>query len=228
MMVLGIILGVLVLICLLPVGARAVYSADGPEVKVLIGPISFLVYPRPEKEKTPAQIEAEQKKEQEKAAEKQRKKAEKKAQKQKEKESGVKKPKAPIGGKIEFFKELLGLGLKALGCIKRKLILKDLKLYLTVGAMGEDAAKGAITYGRAWAAVGALTPVLENTFHIKNRDIQVGLDYFTDKNVIYAEGCIVFLVGDILWIAVYYGIRALKLFLKQKRKGRKEHGTSHQ
>lgn len=228
MMVLGIILAVLILLCLLPVGARVKYSADGPEVRVVVGPISIPVYPRQEKEKTPAQIQAEQKKAQEKAAEKQRKKMEKKAQKEQEKASGIKKHREPIGGKIEFFKELLGLGLKALGCIKRKLVLKDLKLYLTVGAMGEDAAKGAVTYGRAWAAVGALTPVLENSFRIKKRDIQVGLDYFTDKNVIYAEGCIVFLVGDILYIAVYYGIQALILILKQKRKGRKQHGTSNQ
>lgn len=234
-MVLAVIILILVLICLIPMGARAVYSVDGPEVKVVVGPLSFLVYPRPEKEKTPKQLEKEELKAREKAekkaqkaAEKQKKKEEKKAQKEAEKAFGVKKPKEPIGGKIEFFKQLLGLGLNALGCIKRKLILKDLKLYLTVGAKGDDAAKGAITYGRAWAAVGALIPVLENTFRIKKRDIQVNLDYFSEKNVIYAQGTIIFLVGDILWIAIYYGVRALKLLLKQKRKGRKQHGTSHQ
>lgn len=231
MIVLGIILALLVLICLLPVGGHAVYSADGAEVKVVVGRISIPVYPRPEKEKTPKQLE----KEAEKARQKAKKKAQKKAEKARKKEelkaqkaAGVKPEKAPLGGKLEFFKELLGLGLGVLSCLRRKLILKELKLCLTVGAMGEDAAKGAITYGRAWAAVGALIPVLENTFHIKKRDVQVELDYFSDKNKIYAEGCIVFLIGDFLWIAANYGFRALKLILIQKWKGRKKNGTSHQ
>jgi hypothetical protein len=35
-------------------------------------------------------------------------------------------------------------------------------------------------------------------------------------------------VGDILWIAIFYGIRGLKLFLNHKKKGGKKHGTSNQ
>lgn len=235
MMVLLIILLLLILLCITPVGAKVYYSADGPKVYGKAGPISILVFPRPKKEKTPKQLKKEEKKAAEKAEKKAQKAAENKQKKEAKKEkaaadkaAGVKKPKEPIGGKIEFFKELLGVGLSALGCIKRKLIMKDLVLYLTVGGQGEDAAKAALLYGRAWAAVGALTPVLENTFHIKNRDIQVAVDFLAPDNVVYAEATILFRIGDLLWIAIYHGIRALKILLSNKRKGRKKNGTSHQ
>lgn len=258
MMVLLIILILFVLLCITPVGAKVIYSAEGPKISVKAGPLSIPVFPRPEKEKTEKQLAKEEKKAREKAEKKaakaeekkrlkeEKKKAKKEAKKAAkgkksaagsgsakeakpaEKAAEPEKPKQPLGGKIAFFKELLGIGLNALACIKRKLILKDLVLYLTVGGKGDDAAKAALLYGRAWAAVGALTPVLENTFNIRNRDIQVGIDFFAEDNVIYAEACILFRIGDILWIAVYHGIRALTVFLKQKRKGRMKNGTSHQ
>lgn len=235
MIVLLVIVLLLVLLCITPVGAKVFYSAEGPKVYVKAGPVSILVFPRPKKEKTPKQLEKEEKKAAEKAEKKAQKAAENKKKREEKKEkaaaekaAGVKKPKEPIGGKIEFFKELLGVGLSALGCIKRKLIMKDLVLYLTVGGQGEDAAKAALLYGRAWAAVGALTPVLENTFHIKNRDIQVGIDFLNPDNVVYAEASILFRIGDLLWIAINHGVRALIILLKNKRKGRNKNGTSHQ
>ncbi len=196
---------------------------------------------RKKEEKKAAKKAAKEAEKQRKKEEKQQEKARKKAGKSRQPadapspDGGAapepppeKKQKQPLGGKIAFFKELLGIGLSALNCIRRKLIMKDLVLYLTVGGQGEDAAKAAILYGRAWAAVGALTPVLEKTFHIKNRDIQVNIDFLQPENVIYAKATILFRIGDILWIALNHGFRAGIAFLKQKRKGRKHNGTSHQ
>ena len=206
-------------------GVHAIYSHLGSEVTAQAGPVSLRVYPRPEKQKTPRQME--------KAARKALEKAEKKALKQekkKEKKAGnvQEKKKLPLGGKIAFFKELLGIGLHALGCIRRKLIMKDLVLSLTLAGQGSDAAESAILYGKAWAAVGALTPVLENTFQIRNRDIQVGIDFLSEEHALYAEATVLLRIGDVLWIALYHGIRALIVLLIQKQKGRIKHGTSHQ
>jgi hypothetical protein len=207
MIALLIVIGLLVLLCLLPVGARVVYDHAGAKVHLLIGPFSTCLYPRAAKEPK-------------KKKESKKKKPTKETKKPKEKE--------PIGGKLPLFRQLLSLGLEALGCLRRKLILKNLTVYLTVGGQGEDPAGSAVTYGRAWAAVGALIPVLENTFQIRQRDIRVNIDFTSSETVIYADGSILLRVGDILWIAVFYGIRGLKLFLKHKKKGGKQHGTSNQ
>jgi hypothetical protein len=204
MIALLIVIGLLVLLCLLPVGARVVYDHAGAKVLLLIGPFSASLYPRTAKEP--------------------------KKKKKSKKETPPKEPKEkePLGGKLPLFRQLLSLGLEALECLRRKLILKNLTVCLTVGGQGEDPAGSAFTYGRAWAAVGALIPVLENSFKIRKRDIRVNIDFTSSETVIYADGSILLRVGDILWIAVFYGIRGLKLFLKHKKKGGKQHGTSNQ
>jgi hypothetical protein len=208
MIALLIVVTALVLLCLLPVGARVVYDHTGAKVLLLVGPVSVCLYPRPPKAK----------------------KAEKAGSKKRKKDKPPKEPKEkePLGGKLPLFRQLLSLGLEALGCLRRKLILKNLTVCLTVGGQGEDPAGSGVTYGRAWAAVGALIPVLENTFNIRKRDIRVNIDFTSSETIIYADGSILLRVGDILWIAVFYGIQGLKLFLKHKKKGGKQHGTSNQ
>lgn len=197
----GITVLILVLLWNLPLGVDAKYSEEGPVVKAVAGKLSFLVYPREKKEKP----EKEPKKE-----------------RQNTPQPGEKK-----GSKLSFFKELLGVGLRMLNAIRRKIRMESLTLHLTVGGAGDDPASSAILYGRAWAAIGALIPVLENTFQIQSRDISASIDFSEPENVVYAQGRITLKLGDILVIAVYYGIRALKLYLNYK-KGGKEYGTSHQ
>lgn len=200
----GAVIAVLILILLwnLPLGVDAEYSEDGPVVKAVAGKVSVLVYPREKKEK--------------------KEKEPKKQSKEK-----PQKPKEKKGGKIAFFKELLGVGLRMLNAIRRKIKMQRLTLHLTVGGAGDDPASSAILYGRAWAAIGALTPVLEKTFDIHQRDVQAAIDFSQVENMIYAHGRITLKLGDILLIAVYYGIGALKIYMNYK-KGGKEHGTSHQ
>lgn len=202
----GPVIAILVLILLwkLPLGVDAEYSEAGPIIKAVAGKVSILVYPREKKEKQ----EKEQTKE----------------RKLKEKSD---KPKEKKGGKISLFKDLLGLGLRALNTIRRKIRMENLTLHLTVGGAGDDPASSAILYGRAWAAIGALTPVLEKTFEIRERDIGAAIDFSERENVIYAHGRFTLKLGDILIIAVYYGIRVLKIYMNYK-KGGKEYGTSHQ
>jgi hypothetical protein len=209
MIALCIVFGLLVLLCLLPVGARVVYSSAGASVRLLVGSVSVCLYPKKPKKS------------------KKQTKPKKPSSPEKSKKP-EKAPKEPLGGKLPLFRQLLSLGLEALGCLRRKLVLKNLVLTLTVGGQGEDPAGSAVSYGRAWAAVGTLIPVLENTFQIRQRDIRVHIDFTSPETVIYVDGSILLRVGDILWIAIFYGIRGLKLFLNHKKKGGKKHGTSNQ
>lgn len=201
MIILMILLVLLLLLLLLPVGLWGIYSMKDIRLVLKLGGLSIPVYPRKKKAKpdgTPPERE------------------------DKKPETTEKK----LGGSVGFFKELLGIGLRALGCIRRKLCLRKLTLHLTVGGKGDDPAKAALLYGRGWAAMGALIPVLENSFRIKERDIGANIDFMTEDTVVYGEADIRLRLGDVLWILLYHGISALKLIFKQK--GRKRHGTSHQ
>ena len=198
---LGIALLIVILLWNLPLGIDGEYSQSGAVVKLVAGKLSILVYPRDKKEKIPK---------------------EKKNQQAKEKTEQTKR-----GGKILLFRELLGVALRALNCLRKKIRMETLTLHLTLGGAGDDPAGAAILYGRAWAAIGALTPLLEQTFTISKRDIQVAIDFSEHETVIYARGRITLKLGDILYIAVYYGISALRIYFKHK-KGGTEHGTPHQ
>lgn len=132
-----------------------------------------------------------------------------------------------IGGNLPLFRELLGLALAAVGRIRRKLEITDLKLHLSLGGFGDDPANAAMLYAKAWAAIGALTPVLENSFTIRKRDVQASVDFTDTENWIYGFAELTLKLGQILMIALYYGLRGLKIFLKIK-KGGKNNGTSDQ
>ena len=116
---LGITVLILILLWNLPLGVDAEYSEEGPVVKAVLGKISVLIFPREKKDKT---------------------KEPKKEKKPKDKSP---KPMEKKGGKITFFKELLGIGLRMLGAVRRKLRMEQLTLHLTVGGGGDDPASAA-------------------------------------------------------------------------------------
>lgn len=213
MIVLLILILVFLAILLLPVGVWVVFSGDGLTLYVEVGPLKIKVFPQ--KPKAPEE------------------EAKKKNKTEKQKKKAVEKPeekapaeKASIGAQLPFFRELLNRALGALGCLKRKLILRNLTLYLCVGCKGEDPAAAGLLYGKAWAVAGALTPVLENSFRIRKRDIQVFCNFLEEKTTVYAEGRIMFHVGDMLYIGLRHGVPILIALIQNKRKGGKKNGTS--
>lgn len=216
MIVLLILILVILAILLLPVGAWVVFSGEGLTLYVEIGPLKIKVYPGK------SQLSG-------KETPKKQKKRKPKEQKKKTGEKPEEKApaeKATLGAQLPFFRELLSRALSALGCLKRKLILRKLTLYLCVGCKGEDPAAAGLLYGKAWAVAGALTPVLENSFRIRKRDIQVFCNFLEEKTTVYAEGRIMFHVGDMLFIGLRHGVPILIALIQNKRKGGKKNGTS--
>lgn len=202
MMVLAVVLGVLAVLLALPVGVIAAYDQSGGALTGYIGPVQVKLYPREQKEPR-------------------RKKTGKDA-----KQDAAKQSKTGLGGSFSFFKELLAVGLEALGCFRRRLLLKELTLHLTIGAKDKEPAQWGMLYGGAWAGIGNLIPLLERVFRIEDRDIQVFLDENAGETSIYGRGQFRLLVGEILYLLLHYGLRGLKIYKKQK--GSNEHGTSHQ
>lgn len=195
---------VLFLLAILPLGASVQYNADGPLVKIIAGPIRFAVFPMKKKEKKPKE---EKKAEPEPAAE-DNKKASKPKEEKKEK-----------GGSLLDFLPLVQVALDFLGDFRRKLRLNRLELKLIMAA--DDPCDLAINYGRAWTAIGNLFPLLERAFVIQKRDIEVECDFTASETLVIARLDITITLGRIIALAVRYGIRALREYLKimKLRKG---------
>ena len=198
---------ILFLLAILPLGVSVKYNADGPLVRIVAGPVRFTVFPMKKKEKKPK--------------EKKKKKEKKKNSKEtpKASEEKTKAPKKEKGGSILDFLPLVQVGLDLLNDFRWKLRLNRLELKLIMAA--DDPADLGMNYGRAWAAVGNLVPMLERSFVIKKRDIEVECDFTASEMLIIARLDITITLGRIIALAVVNGIRGLRAYLKimKKRKG---------
>ena len=137
-------LGVLALIAILPVGVSAIYDAEGPQVSLIAGVMRISVFPHQKREKKPKETK----------------------KKQTSSKPAVKKKTSPkFGGSISDFLPLVDTVLDFLSAFRRKLRINHLQMKLILA--GDDPADLAQNYGRAWAALGNLFPLLENAFVVK-------------------------------------------------------------
>ncbi len=204
-------LAIVVLLAIVPLGVDARFDDSGPLVRVIAGGIGVLRFPKkktdkPKREKKP--------------------KKKKKAEPAKSGKSAKKKP-SGRGGSISDFFPLVRLALDFLGEFRRKLRIDRLEIKVILA--GDDPADLAMNYGKIWQALGALWPRLERAFVIKKRDVQVECDFTSDKTLITACAQITITFGRLIALAVKYGIRALKEFLKlkNKRKGGAKHESKY-
>ena len=192
MKVLVIIIIILALILLLRVGVIAEYSEEGFTVMLKAGPLSFLIFPGKEKEK------------------KKKDKKEKKKKDKKEKEKPEKK-----GGSFRLIMEILPQVFDMLSAFRQKLQIDDLRIHFV--SASDSPYTAALNYGYASAALGTLLALIENFFKLKKRDITTDVS-FTDKSpTVFLKAQLTIRIGQILGIAIVYGLKILKTFLKFKR-----------
>ena len=209
---LWITLGILTLLAILPLGVRVHYDADGPLVKIVLGPLKLTVFPRPKKEP------------------KDKKKPEEKPVKKQNPEDNLPKPPQPPpepkpkkekkqGGSLKDFFPFVKLAFDFLGDFRRKLRLNE--LYLRLILASEDPCDLAINYGKTWTAVGNLIPALERWFVIQKRDVEVECDFTASETKIIARLEITITLGRLLSLVAVYACRGLKEFFvfRNKRKG---------
>lgn len=199
-------LGILILMAILPLGASVKYDADGPLVRIIAGPIKLTIFPKKKKDKKPKREKTKK--------EKKKERAEKPAEDKK-----IEQEKKKKGGSFLDFLPLVKVGLDFLGEFRRKLRVNRLELKLIMA--GDDPCDLAVNYGRSWAALGNLFPMLERAFVIKKRDVEVECDFTASETMIIARLDITIILGRILSLAVRYAARALVQFIKIKnsRKG---------
>ena len=244
-------LAILVGLAILPLGVSVKYNADGVYLAVIAGPIRIKILPakkkdkKPKKEKKPkktkkaepAPVAEEAKPEPQPAQEsapasKPAAPAEPPQQTPQEKYPELeKKPeihkKLPThtpdpeekGGSWKDFLSLIPVVLDFLGDFRRKLRVNRLEMKLILAA--DDPCDLAINYGRAWAALGNLWPMLERVFVIKKRDVEVACDFTASKTLVTARMDLTITLGRMLAAVCKFALRALKEYLNimKKRKG---------
>ena len=203
-------LGILVLLAILPLGVSVKYDSNGPLVRVNAGPVKLTVFPLPKKEK---KNKKKNKNEAAKPAEQTEKLPENPKPPAPAKDA---RPKQQTGGSWTDFLPLVKVALDFLGDFRRKLRVNVLELKLIMAA--DDPCDLAVNYGRAWVAVGNLMPQLERLFVIKKRDVEVECDFTASETLAIARLDLTITLGRLLGAVLVFAVRALKEFLKIKKK----------
>lgn len=184
---------VLTVLNLLPVGVDAAYADDEFSLAARIGPFRLRLLPKPPdakpKKKKPPKL--------------------KKKKPPKPKKEKPKKQSAPSD--IRTILALAKLGLQALNRFRQRLRVQLLRLVFVSGA--PDPYDTALAFGYVNAALGALTPLAERALRIDERDIQTGVDFQAGQPRIDARIVCTIRIGQIVVIALVFGVG----FLKQKR-----------
>lgn len=214
-----IIPGILLLLCLLPLGIGAVYGKQGPKVYLIIWKVKIPLYPRkpkkPKTEKAPVKPSGNSPR-QEKKQEPVLSKGQKPTKEAKQEASPAKGNNPPEEAKqkedapwdFEKLKSLLHLLVPFLGDLRRKIRITRLQGYLLLA--GGDPSDLAVNYGRAWAALGNLQALLSRAFVIKKQDLQVGCDFAGDNTLFYGRADITITLGRLLGLVLRYGWKLLK------------------
>lgn len=195
-MIAGGILLIFLLVGCIPVGVDARYEKEALALWVKIGAARVQILPPKEKKLRPAK----------KAQKRQSAAAQKQAAKKK-----LTMPKLTLAD----IQTLLELVCDVLGDLRRKLRVEELTLHVCLGA--QDAARAAMNYGRCWAALGALMPMLDRIFVIKKRDIQPILDYNETKSELEGRLILTITIGRALSLGCKAGARLLRLWLDKKK-----------
>ena len=210
--VLLIILLILWLISLIRLGGRVRYGEAGLFAFVLAGPLKIQLFPAKPKEEKPK-----------------KKKKPKKEKKSKPSavEQHTKAPKGKRPGTLSRLMQLLPVIGQACGALKRKIRIDDLKLDLIWG--GSDPAAIALGYGQANAALGMLWPIFDNNFKVRRHSFQIGMDYGRTQPAVELEAAVTFTIGQIVTLAVHYGVKALIIWVRSGRPVKKrQEAMSHE
>lgn len=204
MIVLAVLVLVFVLLALLPVGVRVRYDDGQVLLQLAAGWIRMTLYPPKSRKK-------------------------RKATRRKKKRDGQQNAQPKQTGdqeklSMEQLRPLLTFALKVVKELPQKLLVRNLTLHAVCG--GGDAAEAAIGYGRAWAVIGGVMPVLENTFRIQNRDVRAFLDYEQKEIRLLLDLDIRMRLGTLLLVSIKAGVHAIRKMMQNKKKAVQENESS--
>lgn len=183
----------LLLICLMPVGVIVGYDVSGLKLYFKVAFLKFSLLSD-------------------------HKKREKKDKAVKTPEKAKTAPKEK-GGKLSEFLPIVKTVLEFLEQLRRRVVVKNLQFKLTLA--GSDPCDLSVSYGRTWAAVGALQPQLNRVFRIRKQKIEVQCDYMAEHTTVFCYIDISISVVRLLQLLATHGTKILDAYnnLKNQRKG---------
>ena len=197
----GIVLLVL-LVLALRVGCRADYSESGLFLWLTVGFLRFQLLPqKPKKERR-----------------KKRKKQKKQdAQEKKSQKAEQETDKAAKPGKLSLLLDLAGPLLRALGQLRRKLRVETIRLNYAIGG-ADDPAQAAIRYGIVSAGGGALIPLINEAFDVRDWDMHLGVDFDEKESRVALSAQADWRVGQLLHVLIALAIQALPIYRSNQTK----------
>ena len=148
--------------------------------------------------------------------EKPAKKGKKTKEKAPEKTGSKPKEKKKKGGSIDDFLPVVDVVLDFIAAFGRRLRVNNLQMKLILA--GGDPSDLAVNYGRGWAVLGNLLPLLERAFVIKKRDLEVECDFLADKTAVVAQLDLTITIGRIFSLLIICGIPIVRELLKLMKK----------
>ncbi|MFR5860477.1 MAG: DUF2953 domain-containing protein [Flavonifractor plautii] len=183
------------LLRLVRLGALAEYSAAGLRLKLKVGPLRLMLYPR--KPKRP------------------RRKAGKSSRREKKREE---RPQPELGGgPLALVKRFLPLIAEAAGRFRRKLRIDVFQLEVTAAA--PDPAAAALA--RRGERIGMIWPLVEQNFNVKERRLRTRVDFDAERPSVYLYAAATLTAGQ----ALALGLRLTTRFLAEFSKYRAEAGS---
>lgn len=191
------ILALLLALLVLPVGVRVCYDASGFRVCLLAGPVRWQLLPaKPKwlfKRRTKGKPAP--------------------AAKSAGKPAGKTRP-AHKGGAWSNLKPYLPVFRNLLQGLRRRLLVRRLEFWVKLG--GDDPCDLAIRYGRVWACLGALQPLLDRALRIRRKDIQVYCDFAAEDTEAYLRVDLVLCPARLLGLLLRQGPALLRIYEEQK------------
>ncbi len=116
---------------------------------------------------------------------------------------------------LALAQEFVPLALEAVSKFWSDLVTDELEIAVTVG--DSDPADAAMLYGKINAAMGAVWQPLSEALHVKNGRAHVGIDFESQSITLYAHAALSIKIDQILRLASYFGVKALRKFMKVKK-----------
>ena len=174
------------LLRLVRLGALAEYSAAGLRLKLKVGPLRLMLYPR--KPKRP------------------RRKAGKSSRREKKREE---RPQPELGGgPLALVKRFLPLIAEAAGRFRRKLRIDVFQLEVTAAA--------ALCFGGVNAFIGMIWPLVEQNFNVKERRLRTRVDFDAERPSVYLYAAATLTAGQALALGLRLTTRFLAEFSKYR------------
>lgn len=98
--------------------------------------------------------------------------------------------------------------------VKKRFAVDDLILYY--GAADEDAAKAAMKFGYANVLAGAVLPILDNSFKVRNKDIKTAVSFTERESYIYFKLRLSLAMRILPYIVIVFGYKYKYMKLRKE------------